>query len=595
MSFGNSHVTRVASLRQRAVYKTEFDIFKQTCDIDLVSLLTYEDDNEPMNGTSKIDVRPYTVQCTNAQRTAEVVKERTSLNQDAAVYGRHCIRKRISKSATLSNTKSTTHRPIFNKIVNLSNNKNEMDSKAFVKTSQSVLSHRNVTIPEKKIIARKRTCKSAYSLIYNNASNKVHSRSLSTCELRREHKWVKDAKNINNNNSVINVSSNPSYTGLTTDVCMFSPDANSSEGHQSVPRVDNVSELTETKIDSNSTNDTTENYDSACQCKAKCSVANLDYNEMQTNDCKAVHNDQIDTETADNLASANTFEAIDSKDRVFASSIVPPNYDDTLGNTVGFLKVDSLNDLWIVNKQEHFDLNDADKLAGTIEVPEQNEDAFDSTENEEFSWNQDVQNIGMSREARHALFETLQDMCVNKKHVGYNDSDVEEIRHMDINAQNDIKDDGTKYNNYMKERSRSSLRNHFQSMDSLGNDDNSSYSSAIKECDETSNNALPPGKLSPINVRENSKVSKVTSSSSRNKVKQMPVKQTKYKIPEIRNYKMVISMENDFQITPLGFDIRYEPRPYISKEEQEEMPPKYVSDYSIQKCTKWLENVILSR
>jgi hypothetical protein len=217
-------------------------------------------------------------------------------------------------------------------------------------------------------------------------------------------------------------------------------------------------------------------------------------------------------------------------------------------------------------------------------------------EKKERSKSKDLESMNMSKEARHAIMETLQDMGTVKGKRRNKDRESADIRHKGVNAQRRQTDNRNKYEYYMRERTISYYKNHFKSIDSVGNEENSSpYSSPRenKECDDTSSEEYVKGKFFP-SIRENTKLSKTTNSTVKSNVLTLDqAKKKKYKIPGIGNYHLIASPENDFEITPPGFDSRYNPRPIISKEEME-IPPRFIRERSIQKCQSWLTNVNMS-
>lgn len=208
----------------------------------------------------------------------------------------------------------------------------------------------------------------------------------------------------------------------------------------------------------------------------------------------------------------------------------------------------------------------------------------------------DIESLNMSKEARHAIMETLKDMGTRKGKWKNTENDSFDMRHKSVTSQRRQTDNRNKYEYYMRERTKSVIRNQFKSVDSLGNEDNSSaYSSPreVKECDDTSSEEYIRGKLFP-SIRESTKLSKTTMSTNKSNVMTLDhAKKTKYKIPGIGNYHLISSPDNDFEITPPGFDSRYNPRPIISKEEME-IPPRFIRERSIEKCKNWLTSVNLS-
>ncbi|XP_045169534.2 uncharacterized protein LOC123532216 [Mercenaria mercenaria] len=238
----------------------------------------------------------------------------------------------------------------------------------------------------------------------------------------------------------------------------------------------------------------------------------------------------------------------------------------------------------------------AQKALRELREAEEQERAKLEEDNKELNKPKDLESLNMSKEARHAIMETLHDMGTMKGKKRSKEKDSADIRFKGVNAQRRQTNNRNKYEYYMRERTISHYKNQFKSIDSVGNEENSSsYSSPreAKECDDTSSEEYAKGKLFP-SIRENTKLSKTTNSTSKSKVLTLDqAKKKKYKIPGIGNYHLIASPDNDFEITPPGFDSRYNPRPIISKEEME-IPPRIIREKSIQKCRSWLSNVNMS-
>lgn len=225
----------------------------------------------------------------------------------------------------------------------------------------------------------------------------------------------------------------------------------------------------------------------------------------------------------------------------------------------------------------------------------------------------DISEITMSKEARFAIIETLQDM----KSKGSQENINTDIRNKGVTAQKRLQNNRLKYNRYKTMTETKNLftasgtqytNNHrgsisrYKSFDSEGNTAADDYSSAFsselnaKESDGSSSaEEVRPrgkGKLLP-SINNKRKSAKRLSSAASRFYSLEKAKMTNYRIPGIGKFNIVASPDSDFRITPVGFDSRYEPQPIIYKEEREP-PPGEVQAKSIQKCKKWLKNVHLS-
>lgn len=241
-------------------------------------------------------------------------------------------------------------------------------------------------------------------------------------------------------------------------------------------------------------------------------------------------------------------------------------------------------------------------------------DTNEKTEDEENSLPmKDISEITMSKEARFAIIETLQDM----KSKGSQENINTDIRNKGVTAQKRLQNNRLKYNRYKTMTETKNLftdsgtqytTNHrssisrYKSFDSEGNTAADDYSSAFsselnaKESDGSSSaEEVRPrgkGKLLP-SINNKRKSAKRLSSAASRFYSLEKAKMTNYRIPGIGKFDIVASPDSDFRITPVGFDSRYEPQPIIYKEEREP-PPGEVQAKSIQKCKKWLKNVHLS-
>ena len=229
----------------------------------------------------------------------------------------------------------------------------------------------------------------------------------------------------------------------------------------------------------------------------------------------------------------------------------------------------------------------------------------------------DINELTMSKEARFAIIDTLNDMKTKGKQENVSGG----IRNKGVTAQKRLQNNRAKYNKYKtmaetknlfidRADSRVNVANscrrsvsRYKSFDSEGGTAPDDYSSAFSselnmKDDDGSSSAedthIPTktkGKILPnINTRNSAK--RLSSAASRFYTLER-AKMTNYRIPGIGKFNIMASPENDFRITPPGFDCRYEPQPVIYKNEREQ-PPEDVKAKSIQKCKKWLKHVHLS-
>ncbi|KAL4222567.1 hypothetical protein ACF0H5_018606 [Mactra antiquata] len=208
----------------------------------------------------------------------------------------------------------------------------------------------------------------------------------------------------------------------------------------------------------------------------------------------------------------------------------------------------------------------------------------------------DLESTNMSKEARHAILETLQDMGVKTDRRGKDVGGLNDLKYRSVKLQRKQKDNRHKYEYFMRERTKYFYKQQFKSMDSVGNDETSSKhsSSNTRDCDDSTSDELHKGKLFPT-ITEMNKPGFRTNRSKQTKqiVTLENVRHKKHKIPGIGNYHMIASPDSDFEITPPGFDSRYN-RPIISNDEME-IPPRFIRERSIQKCKNWLKrNISLS-
>ena len=245
-------------------------------------------------------------------------------------------------------------------------------------------------------------------------------------------------------------------------------------------------------------------------------------------------------------------------------------------------------------------------------------DSEQKTESDKASPTKDINDFTMSREARFAIMETLHDM----KSKGKRENGSADIRNKGVATQKRLQSNRLKYNKYKtmaetknlfidRNESRVTMSNNvrgsmsrYKSLDSEGETAKDDYSSAFSselnmKDDEASSSAedvqIPTKtkvKLLP-NINTKRKSAKRQSSAASRFYALEKAKMTNYRIPGVGKFNIMASPESDFRITPPGFDSRYEPQPYIFKEEREQ-PPEDVKEKSIQKCKKWLKHVHLS-
>ena len=721
MAFGRCPV---ASFRQRTVYKTEFDIFKQNTEIDLLSLVSYEEhdlqnfDHDKItpktDQESRIRTREYGNSYGLTGRTCERnrsksafgtgvnqnrkyqqnEKRRTWTKSDTGIYkdfartsktflmhknGVNCARKentvnRDCKSALevrpptseerlRSQTSCGFHTNDRNRIKSgktnvpntvIANKGVRVKSQINPKTDKSILNHiwrtrsAPVRVQAKTKSPNKRQVSSVKG-IYTDIETKQK-------RLSSDHSDTKEGLSPYSESYSIKVEE---HDNPDTQNSNFSPVSNGiNDENETVNNIHNEDDISHTEPE-----DQTKWYECVENENVTCIVAKTNASgESGENDKETVSLTHFNEDGGcskdsgfDSTAVSPELEFcykrnVDSKEELNeenhkrvkfsiqnlkdgdngeqaeSCSVVSENGDSvTLSETeiesehkeaaVAYDIIDLISDLERIGANSRLSVistggqsnitaeGDTDSLSGDVaqralrELREAEQKKKIEEEKKDISKSKDLESMNMSKEARHAIMETLQDMGTVKGKRGVKERDSADIRHKGVNAQRRQKDNRNKYEYYMRERSISYYKNHFKSIDSVGNEDNSSaYSSPreIKECDDTSSEEYVKGKLFP-SIRENTKLSKTTTNSTvkANVLTLDQAKKKKYKIPGIGNYHLIASPDNDFEITPPGFDSRYNPRPIISKEEME-IPPRFIRERSIQKCKSWLTNVNMS-
>ena len=210
-----------------------------------------------------------------------------------------------------------------------------------------------------------------------------------------------------------------------------------------------------------------------------------------------------------------------------------------------------------------------------------------------------IHDIAMSREARYAIIETLQDMKGKRSdNRAYRFTDKENssasILHRNVGQQNRQRENRNKYNQYMRERTNITYGTNVSRNNTKNRFHGSVYSSDVQSGDSDASDDSKEGNVKTNLLPAIGNVQSQTDHPSKTKIYSLEqAKRKKYKIPGIGNFDLVMSPESEFEITPPGFDSRYDPRPVITKDEIEP-PPKVIQERSIQKCKKWLKNVNLS-
>ncbi|WAQ94349.1 hypothetical protein MAR_006820 [Mya arenaria] len=709
----------VSSFKKRSVYKTEFDIFKRSTEIDLISLVSYDDDppNTFYKARTQRRERPKTVQ----DRRYRPPTTYRANNYNKSAVGTRSVRqnserKQQSKSAIQTSRQTSVHKKSEENVntTTYPRSRKETDIyRDFAKTSRSFLKRKPQSATDKRTFTEKqRQCQSA--LGYQDENDVIVSgpqRCSTTCGYRHGERHAYEhlkTKSQNNPNICIDKKTskfNPSVnTNLVTPVNKASRSTNASckpENIQLTKSNDtglDQSNVTDEDIDEFSNilgEDTDNDYEPLNQSLNYQDNHNIttiivceDQNSKTTNTVKQTINSVSISEGSHSVwTNEHMFSSTPVQDFTTGNPVVSDIFDSKdSGVCSNFTSIDSVKS--VVNKTEELQKN-ADgtrhvqfEVFGTdknvdIETVSSNfdEQSVDiSKEVNETAYDvdnlfQDLERVGnhsrfstasfechsthigednnsliseriqqrflkqvtlrdnkkesdsvndktltssssedfleekaMSKEARHAILETLNDMGVkttkrNKENKSVNNKSVNSY-HKSVPSQRRMKDNRSKYDHFMREHSRSVLRNQFKSLDSLGNDENSSqYSSPTfaKECDDSSSEELDKKKLFP-SLRENTKLSRTTVQSNPVKTKIYNLEQAKkknFKIPGIGNYKIPANPD-DFEITPPGFDSRYSQRPsFISKEEME-VPPQFIRERSIQKCQSWLTNVNMS-
>lgn len=715
----------VASLRKRAVYKTEFDIFKQNTDIELISLVSYDEHES--------DLRQIASKAQHREQE-EFNKHRKNFEQ----INRNKVRIAYDPNSKYNRTSARQEREFK---PNIWNKGDSSIYKAFARNSKTFLKNRTYG----RNTNRSRTC---YSAIEVRKPTNETVRSQSTCGVRtNERNWIKGGKinksNVSNIETKENaVNRNLNKQGVSTNKTSWRAksaptapphnlhnsriqnksgystreksaklstraESNNQECKQKVekcgtelfidedeikqavriqgpPREQIVSFVEEECLDNGIDNISVDNTVSE-----ECS-RNNQFGERQVKECENDYDKQSGNADVksditeknntiyyaeDHSKSAHLVNVVDdpleSKDSGFASDTVTPELElkrvvneceePTSRKHVKFvfdvnescensslvdgcsavsenglsdkISVSSIDSGTVNEETTTYDVNtlisDLERLGANSRLsvvsagcqsiyshdggndslcgenvskvsPDVNitKEEIEAKENEEIQRPaDDLENLNMSKEARHAILETLQDMGVKPDKRNSREIDLRDIKHKSVNVQRKQKDNRSKYEFYMRERTKSFYKQQFRSMDSVGNEDNSSrYSSPTnaRECDDSTSDELHKGKLFPT-IKEMKKPSFGPKPTTQTKqiVTLENVRHKKHKIPGIGNYHMIASPDSDFEITPPGFDVRYN-RPIISNEEME-IPPRFIRERSIQKCKNWLKrNINLS-
>lgn len=317
---------------------------------------------------------------------------------------------------------------------------------------------------------------------------------------------------------------------------------------------------------------------------------NIDVSSVNTNSA------EYENENSDRLSEGEIETTCETDDTVYDVSALITELETFRANSrLSVISAGVQSNITIDGDADSLCGSTALKTAKDIREAKQKENVH-QTVKKESNKPKNIDSLIMSKEARHAIMETLQDMGMKKGIRNNKENDPSDILHKGANNQRCQNNNRNKYEYYMNERTKSVLRKQLNAMDSIGHDDNSSAHSSpreVKECDDTSSEHSAEKKLLP-SIRDHTRISKMTVFSSKSKVLTLEqAKKTKYKIPGIGNYHLIASPGNGFEITPPGFDSRYNTHPIISKEEQD-IPPRIVRARSIQKCQSWLTNVNMS-
>lgn len=712
MAFGN---WPVASLYRRAVYKTEFDIFKQNTDIELISLISYED--QEFRNLETCDTRPQTVPA-NSPRQGR--REQLHLQTDYSAQNR-VKRQNYTSGKEL-------HRNIWNK-----STKETEIYKDFVKTTRNFIKKGKDEFERRNSVQHGRNCKSAVvqRKPTDTQTAKALSRNQTTFSFRsKDRNRTKSAQTnrnvVSNQRLTVNTArgncrtKSAPATGKHTENAKRSRQQNTPSSRDQKERLSPVEEIqashnNESQLPQRLPSQRNKNGISERREKGKGILDGSDdsVSDFKITDSKTVlQGTDHESENSEELVSEDSSqvtgfsvhlrtekerinskennlltdnfpedsngslietvrdECVKSRDSGFVSNNVTPDLafsskslalrgesDDKLkqvkfkvehtiqetdieegelgvinndrGKTVGDTEIERAE----VKTNVHFDVStlirdlerngsasvlslhsavccsnqsidgENDSLCGekafkALQESQELEKKVKAAK-EKKKRPKSIESLVMSREARHAILETLHDMGGVRNKV--KQPAINDIRHKSIAAQKRQKENRNKYEHYMRERTKSMLKNQFKSLDSVGTDENSSPYSSPREgrdCDDEDEDSIDDqarGRLFP-SIRENTKLSKMSNNSnSKTHLYSLDqTKKTRYKIPGIGNYQFMETEERDFEITPPGFDSRYNARPVISNEEREEVPPRLIRERSIQKCKHWLNNVSMS-
>lgn len=724
MSFGR---LPISTLRKRAVYKTEFDIFKRSTDIDLLSLISYnEGDDQEKVGKRKSDTeRPesYPTDQRNrvAPKSARIVQSRRlSERRQVSKSANHLSKyHRIDSAYKIRNARSKCETEIYKDFAKASRTflRTKSASSREARPCKSALDIRTSgTARENENVRCQTTCgfhPSAKSRVtscfstYKSKANIKHieskpksavNRNLVTSgnevwhsrvESRLTTKQTKqtshcttlnkiiqdvkvDANKLTDNNSGVLIDSDVSASCHDNKLGEKNTTGNDKglsypeEAHVNECEDRDSQESAETKqqgfvlqcvkigcdaVNKSEETETCGRYIDQRLSEADdvCVIDSISVQEHESKEeCYESRDSGIESHglTPDfhiklDEASSESEEETDERHVKFNDDatellIVPDNTEDLHIDSVSNIDVPlsevNSEEGSVADEQEEYDVNDLindlerfgnhsrlstlsagaqsqgegledvnslfDENINQKEKPETETDHVDGCQDNIDPVTIAFDDFTMSREARHAILETLNDMGV-KRNGRNKENIVDDIRYKPVCGQKKLRENRSKYDHYVRERTRSVLRNQFKSLDSLGNEDNSSrYSSPLNGINGDNCSVDDGGQLTkfPSIAESGKKVTNKATKKHSNKTKVYTLEQAKkkkYKIPGIGNYNMVASPESDFEITPPGFDSRYNPRPVISKDEME-IPPRFIRERSIQKCKKWLDKVHMS-
>lgn len=710
---------QLVSFRKREVYKTEFDIFKRSTDIDLLSLVSYngQDDQSRSDRIKAQSHRPKSY--SQVERRQCVIRSARSAQPKRTTQITKVHRPQTSRNSTLS---SRYHR--------IDSAYKTRNSKIEINKDLTNSARKSVQLSSTKISSKGRLCKSALG-VRGSSEDSVRLRSHTACGFRNgaECRIIRARANIDkpnantknlfqnkprlgvNKNRVTSVNkawqSQDSDTYSNKNQQTNSPQCKSQQDHlecrtglsdqkQLVLLVDNdglqlpeESRGLETfsveendalqrvvcKTDTLNIKETgkitldtdAERVKVTNECDSQIDIESTSVNEIEDN--AKVNAEILDKETEDRTQQIDQFTSKDSgidihagptPDYLHSSStsestsqhdrdtddkrvkffdeeseqlMVPENTEDLQFDSVSNADVpliditsetsdqseevdakeynvnDLIKDLERLGNQSRlstFSVGVQSTFAGVddtnslccdssrdVKKPEivLSEHQVETIQTEQSTLTLD--DITMSKEARHAILETLNEMGIKRSRVNKENIVGESFRRS-VSLQKRQKENRHKYDHYLRERTNSILRSRLKSLDSLGNEDDSSRYSSPRNgynCDECSNEETNRGKMFPSIGKLEKPVKAISTATEKSKVYSLEqVKKKQYKIPGIGHYNLVTSPESDFEITPPGFDSRYNPRPIISKEEQE-LPPRFIRERSIQKCKKWLDGV----